>query len=530
MFGGLYSNTTGHEIAPLFDNWGLGPSDPLQSKAEALVAFCYPDPSLLAPGSQEARNYESLKGILTAENIKHFLEEYKNFHSHWPMIHMPTFNPINANDGLVLAMVCLGAVYSSRLGMKGVRWLMEHARASIHRSSSLYKLVSQNTQAPTDTSVWLSADIEEVQSLVLLHSLFVWNGSQKQRQQGRAEYWVLAEVTRRANLMNPVADGHPSFSALHQPGPLTGNEVNTWTWTAWVEQEKRARTMYLVFLIDAALTIFFNAQPRFDPYEINLPLPADDAAWEAKTDEACASALGLRGESAQARNTTGSKRPKQIGMPEALQLLHRSGDFPQRATNVYSKFILIHAIHVQIYNIQRQMLGLHSLPGYNGFSSGTSTPQSQNEWAPNDGTISGGNSGSATPIEGINSQYAQAHQKLRLTMGAVELWKKIWDADMHIQYASNQRRDGFCRDGIHFYFLARVFAHSSRREEWAASPDIRFHQVFNLLKQIRAHVATDSAQKGLNIGSVTTVADDYGVADLTLDMKLLFTPIDHSNH
>ncbi|PSN69224.1 hypothetical protein BS50DRAFT_335898 [Corynespora cassiicola Philippines] len=531
MFNGLYSNASGFvDTSSIYDNWSLGPSDPLQHKAEALVTYCYPNPSMLPPGSNEAHGHDALKQILTADNVKHFLEEFKHWQSHWPMIHMPTFNPATANDGLVLAMVCIGAVYSARLGVREVRWLMELARTCVLRSSHIYQLAIHNArdEAPSDDRS--SSDIEEIQALVLLQCIFVWHGTQKQRQQGREEFWALANVARRADLLRPVPKDRPSSSVLHQPGPLDGHDINSWSWTAWIEQEKRARALYLIFLIDASLAIFFNIPPQFDVHDIKLPLPADDAAWEARTAEDCAATLGLRGNGAQAKNLSGSRLPKQLGMPEAVKCLYNGNQFPERTTNVYSKFILIHVIHVQIFNIQRQLLAASNISSFGNPSSGTSTPQSRNSWTPTDGTISTGTSGRASPAEGASPQYAHAHQLLRQTMSALELWKKIWDADMNTQYPPHKRRLGFCRDGIHFYFLARLFLRSSRREEWANPADIRCQQVFHLLKQIRAYVASDSAQKGIDIGSVTTVDDNYGaqLADLTLNMALLFTRINPS--
>lgn len=520
MFSGLYAS--GFVDTTPLDNWVSSLSDPLQSKAETLIDFCYPNSAMFAPGSREMHGHDTFKNLLTADNLKHFLEEYKNFHSHWPMIHMPTFNPLDANNGLLLTMACLGAVYSDRLSVNEVRWLMEIVRASVYRTSDVYKLVtSQSSPQFVNLIDRPHSDIEEIQALVMLHSLFVWHGSQKQRQQGRAEFWVIVRVVRELGLLDTLPNGHSHFSTLHQPGPLHGDEVRNWSWNAWIEQEKRARTMYLILLIDAALTIFFNETPQFDMYEVKLPLPVDDATWEAKSAEDCASVLGLRGDPEYSTNVSGSQRAKQIGMAEALQLLYHGTDFHQRATNVYSKFILVHALHVQIHNIQRQVIELNNQGSYssNGYSSnGTTTP----EWASTDG-----NSGRATPVEGINDQYSQAHQQLRLTMSALENWKKMWDVDMAIQYPPHQRRVGFCRDGIHFYFLAKVFLRSSRRDEWTAPPDIRCQQVFGLLKQIRTHVATDSVQKGLDFGSVTAVDDNYGIADLTLNMRLLFTPVDH---
>jgi hypothetical protein len=509
MLGGLYSDSGFAASDSVFANWDFGSFDPLHKKATALVDFCFPEPSKLTPGSNAAHGYEALKGLFTADNLKHFLELYKHYQNHWPMIHS-SLDLFNAYDGLILSMVCIGAVYSDRIGVKEVRWLMEMARASVIRSSQLYKRASERARDVVEKSMPLDGNIQEVQALVHIHSLFVWHGNQKQRQEARQDFWILASIVQQLGLSRPFPTGHSNASTLHQPGPLNAGDVNTWSWKLWLEQEARIRVMHLVFLIDASLAIFFNAQPQLDIYDIQLPLPADDAAWEAKSGEDCANALGLRGDAAQVQNHAGTRRAKQLVMSEVLVLLHQGNNLPHRATNVYSKFILIHAIHVQIFQLQRQLSSI---------SSGASTPQSH------EGTASGGSSGAVTPTDGNSTQHSQLQAMLRSTMCALMLWKKQWDSDMQLQYGTKQRPLGFCRDGIHFYFLAKIFVQNSRREDWTAPPDDRFQQVFNQLKYIRTHVASDSTSKNLDTGSVTTINDDYGVAGLTLNMKLLFTPI-----
>jgi hypothetical protein len=515
MFTGLYSNSGFVGTSPLFENWPLVSPDPLQHKAEALLNFCFPNASMLAPGSPEAYSFDALKSILTPDNINHLLREYKNFHSHWPLLHIPTFDPLAANDGLVLAMCCTGAVYSDRIGPKSVRWLMDIVRTAVLKGSNVYKL-AEDPGHVADLSRHAPSEVEEFQALCLLHGLFLWHGDQKQRQQAREEFWRLANVTRSAKLLQSLPSTSASFSSLHQPGPMTGDEVNSWNWASWVECEKRVRVAVYIFLTDAATTIYSNISPLFDVYEMTTLLPADDAAWEARTGDECADALGLRGEAAQAKNMTGTRRAKQLGLSEALQILNR-GAHPERATNAFGKFskctvqagnattntppVLVHAIHVQIFNIQRQLLRRVST------SAGVPHPQGD---------------GPATPPNGINEQ---VQQLLRSTVTALETWKTCWDVDLAIQYAQAQPRVGFCRDGVHFYFLARQFLRSSRREEWAAPAELRCRHVFHLLKQIRAHVASDSSQKGIDFGSMTTIADDYGISDLTLNMKQLFTPL-----
>lgn len=496
------------------DSWFLRQhaSDACSDLAQALLAYCFPNSSLLSgQSSGEAKAYQTLLTLLTGDNVKAFLDAYRHYHQHWPLIHTASFDPLSADRGLVLAMCCVGAVYAKKLDDQEVRWMMELVRACVLRSSRVYRLAhapsqmmeqqQQQQQQPQQSF----ATTEELQALALLHSQFSWHGTPKQRQQARDEFWVLATLSRRTGLLQPLPLDSLNASALHQSGPFTGTELSGWNWATWIENEKRARLMAFIFLIDASSTIFFNTQPHFDVNEVRVSLPADDAAWEAKTAVECASALGLRGEAAQAENECGTKRVKQLTLSEALQVLYGPGQghFPVRATNVFGKFVLIHAIHIQIYNTQRQILRRVS-------SSGTSTPQSQGD----------------SPSTTSSSISEQAQHLLRSTVSALEVWKSCWDADLAVQFGQKQPCRGFCRHGIHYYFLAQIFLRKSRSEEWTAPPDLRCKQVFNILQQIRAHVASDSTQYGIEIESVTTIADDYGIADSTLNMRSLFEPLD----
>jgi len=99
---------------------------------------------------------------------------------------------------------------------------------------------------------------------------------------------------------------------------------------------------------------------------------------------------------------------------------------------------------------------------------------------------------------------------------------------MEVQYPPHQigqRRFGFSRDGVHFFFLSRSFLQSQRAADWTAPPDARFKQVMALLKRIKSFVVGDGEPKGHDIGSVGDIDDQYGLDDLTLDMKLLFKPL-----
>jgi hypothetical protein len=165
-------------------------------------------------------------------------------------------------------------------------------------------------------------------------------------------------------------------------------------------------------------------------------------------------------------------------------------------------------------------------------ASGASTPIAQHDWigrATLDGTGSGtqsaNTSGRATPV-------GESSQMLKATIQALEKWKQSWDEDMRIQYppsAPQQPRLGFCRDAVHFYWLATFFL-KGRGIDPQMAPDQRFSYVMQLLHGVKKWVAQDSAQRGELLGSASEIDTSYGVTNLTLDMSQLFKPINqHQN-
>lgn len=525
LFTGIYPGVSnGINPSSTFPTWNLQ-NDPLDEISNRLIYFCYPNNQIIG------RNND-IRKYLTAQNIKHFLDQFTSFQGHFPIIHVPTFRIADAFDGLLLAMICIGAVYSDRVNPTQVREMMELAKSVIERSSPVFSIMSreQNGESSFGGEAIGSSksELEQITSIFMMQVLFTWHGTPVQREKARREFPLVVEIARRAGLTKPMTTS--PFSVLHQAHVSVENfNAASFDWNAWVEQEKRSRLMYTIFLVDASMVTYFNTSPRFDRDEIRLPLPADDAAWDARTAAECAEALGLHGPLvARSRNPEGSRRPKQPEMHSALNTLMRNDwDISPGMTNLYSKFILVHALHIQLWIIQRQ-LSLQDSPQQTLTlpSSGTSTPISHHDWVrgidpTGSGPQSASNSGRATPESGV--------QPLKSINNAFDKWKKSWDEDMATQYPpstnSGYRRFGFCRDAVHFYWLAKYLLKNTRPLDWQMAPDQRFSQVMTLLKSVRSWVVSDSSKRGEELGSVSDIDQDYGVNDLTLDMSLLFKPI-----
>lgn len=147
-------------------------------------------------------------------------------------------------------------------------------------------------------------------------------------------------------------------------------------------------------------------------------------------------------------------------------------------------------------------------------------------------------SGRATPIEGQQHQLPQVNQQhVQALKFALEKWKRAWETDLDIQYPPtgspsglpNIRRIGFCRDAVHYYWLAKQFLQNPRASfNLQTDADQRLCYVMAMLKQIRTYVAKDGYMLGKELGSITEIDENYAatsVDNLSLDMKQLFVAL-----
>ncbi|OLN95611.1 Respiration factor 2-like protein 1 [Colletotrichum chlorophyti] len=502
-----------------YSTWGVPPSiqDPFTLLSNQILNFFYP------PGSSITNESAGFNLYFSPDNIRDFLEKYTHFHVHFPILHTPTFRILESYTGLLAGMCCMGACYSDRLSPDHVRDMMNFLRAALIRDVPfLANTVGKQQNSDTDISNSRNGqrDIEELQAVMLLQILLMWNGTPQHRETAREFLPAMAEQSRKLGLLE-VSTAMSLFSPLHQSNFTPQNfDVSTFDWGVWVEQEKRIRLMHIIFLCNSAMELYFNAGSQLDSFEMHIPLPSDDAAWDARNKQDCEEALGLRGEElARQKNPNGTRRSKQPELNLALQaLLHASYQIQPGRTNLYGKFLLIHAILSLVR--RAQLDGNTVMKGY-------ATPP-MSEWMVNSGAEGTGvNSGRATPVDsGIQGIPAHVHESFRM---ALHKFKLNWDADMVNQFppgsAKNARRYGFSRDGIHFYWLAKYLLKHTRSMELQMDPDTRFMQVMQLLKSVKAWVMSDGATRGEELGSVGEIDKEFGAANLTLDIARLFKPL-----
>lgn len=489
----------------LFSTWGP-PTDRMTYRqlSDKILHFLQP------PNADQIAH---LDFYFSPDNIQHFLENYSHFQAHFSILHIPTFDVSAAYSGLVAVMCCVGACYSDRLSADHVRQLTAFLKAALERDPRLASLLHDGTQG--------RSSLEEIQALILLHILLVWNGNPATRQSARQIYAFIVALARDSNILRVSLDPNTLFSPLHQRNykSLT-YDASMFAWKAFIEQEKRVRVAHLVCIMDAASGLYFNIPPVFDHREFKIPLPCDDAAFDAADARSCAEALGLYGpELARARNPDGSHRCSQPWLDEAVDaLLHSSYQMQPGATNLTGKFMIIHTILALVRRVQVE-----------GSLAIKYSPMPQHEWLVSTGQdvksnpVSASNSGCSTPVTG-----SIPPQTFKALLRAMEKWKHSWDYDYVTQFPPSvylPRRYGFSKDAIHFWWLAKHLIKQTSLGDLELSSEERFAQVMNLLKSAKQFVETDGASRGEEMGSVGQIDRDYGSTNLTLDMSKIFRPL-----
>lgn len=490
-----------------FSTWGR-PTSKLtyESLSHKIVPFLFP-PDVI---QQDA----SFHSYFSPYSIQQFLLNFSHFQAHFSMLHVSTFDIGEAYTGLLAAMCCVGACYSDMVSASHVREFTHFLKVALERDSRMSALVQGRAQTES---------LQEVQSLILLHVLLTWNGHPSQRYAAHQIFSQITYLARKADLLRVSNDASFLFSPLHQPSFSMANfDPHRFDWMTFIRQEQRIRTMSLIWLMDVAGGIYFNLPPNFDYKELQIPLPCDDAAFDAMNASFCAEALGLHGPTAaKMRNPDGTQRPSQPWLAPAVDaLLHNSYQMQTGTTNLTGKFVLIHTV---LSLIRRAQVEGSLVVKY--------SPMPQHDWIigaaqnGNSAPVSANTSGRNTPVN--DSIPPQMFRALQI---ALSKFKKSWDEDYIAQFSNSSylsRRYGFSKDAVPFYWLAQYLLKHTRPSDLHLPSEQRFTQVISLLKSVKSWVETDGAARGEEMGSVGDIDNGYGLDGLTLDMAKVFRPVPH---
>lgn len=483
----------------VYSKWGI-PSNtesPYSQLSSQILNFFYPPNEAIDP------HLTGMNLHFSPDNIQDFIGQYDKFHDHAPLLHAPSFRIMEAHASLATSMCCIGACYSDRVEPSIVREMMDSLWVAMERDCHVMSGASSQdvgSRHPT------KADTEELQAALLTSVLHVWNGTPEQRHRARKTFPRVASEARRLNLL------HAPRSSLHSQlcqGRLgAGNrQPQSNDWMAWCEEEQRIRLMHGIFMCDTMWAVYCNAPPQFDPFEIHLPLPCDDAAWSAEKLEDWASALGIH----EGADEVNPHRHQQPEFDLALKaLLHPSHRVGERRTDTLGKWVLLYALISLIWRAQRDGRTVHL----------TGEPLPSRDWiVPSDPVKH-----EYVPVDAFpNCLDPQSATVLSDALGKI---KANWvedsvDVPLH-SVSVCISGDGVSRNAVLSYWIAKRLLSCGQPDDPGLAPEASFMRVWRLVKAIKGWVFNGGESKGEKLETVGDASEEHGIEDSTLNMADFF--------
>ncbi|GLB38794.1 putative zinc finger, C2H2 type [Lyophyllum shimeji] len=419
-FGTLTSTESFLDTSPRISADQISPLDS--------VVDCFFDPSSVVTNSQ---------GPTSAE-LDHYLTLFFSaFCTQIPLVHAATWSMDDKPFLLMRAMQACGALFVKN---DTATAFIDDTLASMRDA-----LVQEFTKISTDPR----EQNHLILTVVLLQTIGLFHQKADQRISSNVYHGMLVMMIRRTGLIPRVGAWTPPD--LNDPLTLDA------AWREWANYETIKRVLFLSYLHDCCHCMYFSLSPSFQPAELDLCLPCDDALWSA------CDAMEWCGVS-QAPSPYGTGNPRILGFPmkQALAVLGETRLSTVSITlNPFAHFILIHTI-------------LRNL--YASYAENPSPDLSPTRIA----------GGEAVPGEEHDNAFAIQY--------ALHNWLQMWlNSPESMQVEESVDEPPFIRNALPFYWLAQVSLLAIQDGSavfGGKSSDAKAEGRFRLMKEWLDHIRT----------------------------------------
>ncbi|KAK2467849.1 hypothetical protein APHAL10511_000144 [Amanita phalloides] len=354
---------------------------------------------------------------------------FTSFMGQIPIFHLPTFNLGNAPPILLNAMRACGALYvKTRRAMQFILQTLASARET---------LLQEFAKNPTDSS----EQIYLILAVVLLQTIGLFHQQANQRASSNTYHSMLVMMIQNAGLITKNTLWHPTS---------TDKVSHEAMWQEWSWHEMTKRALWWSYMHDCCHGIYFGLRMTYDPTEIQLNLPCEDALWQAKCAADWFTVLQTAsGYGANQTRLTGFSFYKSLSRLSETRFLTA-----HIALNSFAHFVLVHAILRKIFRICAE----------NG-----------------EPRVKGGRE------EGSDEQ------KIHALQYALHNWLQSWDQSLDKPKINVNDEPPFISNVLPFYWLGQIaiLAHQERLPPFEYStrghlPEARFRLIKHWLKHIRS--------------------------------------------
>lgn len=224
----------------------------------------------LLSGDRDAEHH-----CLSLEKLQLYISSYwVHFNPQMPILHKPTFSAENCPNLLLIAVIAIGAscldkTYGNEVtedASQLATFLAWHLRGEI--------FMHQDFRPPA--KLWI------FQTLLLLEVYEKMYSTRVLHERAHIHHATTLTLMRRGSSLRgrTPLDSPPSFNRDEKFDPAVANTPDRW-WNHWITSEATRRVAFAAFIIDSTHATMFGHGATMVAHEMRLPLPCDEALWEA---------------------------------------------------------------------------------------------------------------------------------------------------------------------------------------------------------------------------------------------------------
>ncbi|KAF4123091.1 early growth response protein 1 (egr-1) [Geosmithia morbida] len=223
------------------------------------------------------RRFPSLLAPVYLPALPQFLSAYfEKFQKVFPVIHQPTFIAATAQQPLLQAVACVGAVYTSGEDYCDI------SRALLESGLKSLDIYVNNHPRVGIQETWV------LQAYLLFEYFAIYSCEDSLFNTALEIHRKLVDVARQYQLLQDGVMSGTAGQGLSSPADSTaahGSSLGR-DWHLAIRSESRKRVMYSLYYLDSQLSMCFNLRPHLAALEVKFDLPCRDDVWSAPTAEA----------------------------------------------------------------------------------------------------------------------------------------------------------------------------------------------------------------------------------------------------
>ncbi|KAF2133028.1 hypothetical protein P153DRAFT_178371 [Dothidotthia symphoricarpi CBS 119687] len=239
---------------------------------------------------------------------------FTRFNTVYPLIHMSTFDPSEADTLLLISVLLLGATYGDK----------ETHKLAVCVHDVLRPQIFANAGFSSKPDLWV------LQTILLVECFGKSRAGQKQHDMSHLFHGLLINLIRRSDCQS-----------VRPPTLEDATEDLEDDWQTWCNAEQKKRLAFLCFMWDTQHAVLFCQSLCMSAFELRSDLPCDQSLWEADT--------------AEAWHHLRRKQPNTPLFLTCLKMyLHPEAARLPKIMNVFSRSLLLHGLMSVAWDMQRR--------------------------------------------------------------------------------------------------------------------------------------------------------------------------------